>query len=227
MTVPKKMLAGQAPADLAKYGTEVDARIEAAYRAAERFHARHPEAPEDVVKTVLSHALDGTLAGLNFVIEELRTATLLRQAEGLPAAPEPSSITVAEALTGGPDLDKRLAAERAAEEEYLRKERKAIYVDGRGDRREVQLGRDGLVEVKVTGLTFPIKDSLKDCGLRPVHSDDKRRRVVGWGGRIGREALMLLGNVVDERTVVTFIHEEPPRLATPAQVAARPGADFY
>lgn len=222
MQPTRKMLSTQSRDDKSKYRVEIVERLEAASDAIAAFKRMRPGV------AIPEHAVyEATLSGLNFVIEDLRTAALVASAE----APAPTAREDACTCCVPPVLLARhthrpiqgvfeTAAEVAEREE--RNQDAVQYRDAAGRTRRVRLEEDQLVPVTVRGRTWPLKDTLRRAGLT---WNGKHGAESAWLGRIGPEGLLLLGCVHDDHIEVRF--PAPGASAKDVPVASASDGGFY
>lgn len=219
--VPRKMLVAQSTEDRAKYALEVGARLDAATAALHAFIDRHPEVPPDLFKNAIAPATyEAVLSGLNFVIEEVRTMTLMQVAEQEAAARQAADAARRErrlqpqAMCGCCDppvalaqhthkpirgLHEELAPPATPEDDPASV---VIYRDALGRGARVRLGEDKRVTVRVSGDTWSAKDTMRHAGLR---FNGKTGREAAWVGRTGEEGLLAIGMVADENIQVIIL----------------------
>lgn len=250
-TLPsRKMLSTQAPEDRAKYRAEIGERLEAAHYALQSYLDRHPDVNPEILHTSIAPAVfEAALSGLNFVIEELRTATLVAIAEGRarPLEPRPAAMLESAApLTGTTSLTppsrgdfctcceppvllaqhthKPIQGIHETPEEVAAREARTqevvTYRDAKGRQKRLRLEDDQAVDVTVRGRTWTVKETLRKAGLS---WNGKQGAESAWSGRIGPEGLLMLGSVHDDQLEVRFPPEAIEGQSTLEQAATPRG----
>lgn len=243
----RKMLSTQSPEDRRKYENEVATRLEAAHFALQGYLDRHPDVNPEILHTAIAPAVfEATLSGLNFVIEELRTATVVAIAEGRSRSLDPrpaASLESAAPLTGTTSLappnrgdfctcceppvllaqhsHKPIQGIYESPEEVAAREERAqevvTYRDAKGRSRRLRLEDDQALDVTVRGRTWTVKETLRKAGLS---WNGKQGAESAWSGRIGPEGLLMLGSVHDDQLEVRFPPEAIEGQSTLEQAAA-------